>query len=539
MPRLSYAHGVSSTTLLGETIGENLRRTVEQHADRDALVVCSQRVRLTYRRLWEETNAVARGLMVLGVRPGDRVGIWASNRWEWVAVQYAAARIGAILVTVNPAYLADELRYVVRQSGMSVLLHADGFKQTEYGPLLAAACGGCPDLRHVLHLDRDWDNLRRRAHEVIEADLKAVEKSLGFDDPINIQYTSGTTGSPKGVTLTHHNILNNGYMVGLSLGYTAADRVCIPVPLYHCFGMGLGCLACTSTGACMVFPGGWFLPGATLAAVEAERCTSLYGVPTMFRALLDDPAFEKTDVSSLRTGIMAGAPCPTELMRQVVGRLHMPEVAIGYGMTETSPISTLSARDDSLENRVGTVGRVQPHLEVTVRDLETGRVVPRGVAGELCTRGYSVMRGYWRDEAATRTAVDPAGWMHSGDQAVMREDGYICITGRMKDLIIRGGENISPREVEEVLLTHPTVREAQVVGTPCERYGEVVMAWIRLAPGKAADEAALTDNCRGRLAGFKVPRKWRFVDVFPMTVTGKIQKYRLREMAAEPPDGTG
>ena len=532
MPQLSYAHGLGTTPLLGETIGENLRRTVGRHGDRDAIVVCSQGVRLTYRRLWDATTAAARGLMALGVRPGDRVGIWASNRWEWVVAQYATGRIGAILVTVNPAYLADELGYVLHHAGVSVLLHGDGFKQTAYGPILEAARGNCPDLRHVLHLDRDWEGLCRRAGEVSEADLAAVEKSLQFDDPINIQYTSGTTGSPKGATLTHHNILNNGHLVGLALGYTAADRVCIPVPLYHCFGMGLGCLACTSTGACMVLPGGWFSPGATLAAVGAERCTSLYGVPTMFRALLEDPAFDGTDVSSLRTGIMAGAPCPVELMRRVVGRLHMPEVAIGYGMTETSPISTLSARDDSLEDRVGTVGRVQPHLEVSVRD-PAGRVVPRGVPGEFCTRGYSVMRGYWRDEAATRTAIDAAGWMHSGDQAVMREDGYVHITGRLKDLIIRGGENISPREVEEALLGHPAVGEAQVVGVPSERYGEEVMAWVRLAPGAAADEEALRSYCRERLAGYKVPRYWRFVEAFPMTVTGKIQKYRLREMAAE------
>lgn len=532
MPRPSYAHGTSPVPLLGVTIGENLRRTVEQHGDRDALVVCSQGVRLTYRQLWDAAGTVARGLMALGVRPGDRVGIWASNRWEWVAVQYAAARAGAVLVTINPAYLADELGYVLRQSGVSVLLHADGFKQTEYGPLLEAARGGCPDLRHALHLDRDWDGLLRRAADVSEAELAAVEASLRFDDPINIQYTSGTTGSPKGATLTHHNILNNAYLVGLALGYTAADRVCVPVPLYHCFGMGLGCLACTSTGACVVLPGGWFAPAATLAAVGAERCTSLYGVPTMFRALLDDPALDGTDVSSLRTGIMAGAPCPVELMRRVVGRLHMPEVAIGYGMTETSPISTLSGRDDALEDRVGTVGRVQPHLEVCVRDPDTGRVVPRGVAGEFCTRGYSVMRGYWRDEAATRAAVDPAGWMHSGDQAVMREDGYVCITGRLKYLIIRGGENISPREVEEVLLGHPAVGDVQVVGVPCDRYGEGVMAWVRLAPGAAADADGLRAYCRERLAGYKVPRHWRFVDAFPMTVTGKVQKYRLREMAA-------
>lgn len=539
MSRPSYAHGTSSIPLIGETIGENLRRTVEQHADFDALIVCSQGVRLTYRQLWEATTAVARGLMVLGVRPGDRVGIWASNRWEWVAVQYAAARIGAILVTVNPAYLADELGYVIRQSGMSVLLHADGFKQTDYGPLLAAARGGCLDLKHALHLDRDWDGLCQRADEVSEAALSAIEGSLRFDDPINIQYTSGTTGSPKGATLTHHNILNNGYFVGQALGYTAADRVCIPVPLYHCFGMGLGCLACTSTGACMVFPGGWFSPAATLAAIGSERCTSLYGVPTMFRAVLDDPTLDGTDVSSLRTGIMAGAPCPVELMRRVVGRLHMSEVAIGYGMTETSPISTLSARDDTLEDRVGTVGRVIPHLEISVRDADTGALVPRGVPGEFCTRGYSVMRGYWRDDVATRAAVDAAGWMHSGDQAVMREDGYVCITGRLKDLIIRGGENIAPREIEETLLGHPAVREAQVVGVPSERYGEEVMAWVRLAPGEPADGEALAAYCRGRLAAYKVPRYWRFVDAFPMTVTGKVQKYRLREMAAEQPGGPG
>lgn len=533
MPRPSYAHGASLAPLLGETIGENLRRTAEAHPDRDALVVCSQGVRLTYRQLWDITGTVARGLMALGVRPGDRVGVWASNRWEWVAVQYAAARVGAVLVTVNPAYLADELGYVLRQSGVGVLLHADGFKQTPYAPLLAAARGQCPDLRHAVHLDHGWDGLLRRADAVTAADLTAVESGLRFDDPINIQYTSGTTGSPKGATLTHHNILNNAHLVGLALGYTAADRVCVPVPLYHCFGMGLGCLACTSTGACLVLPGGWFAPGPTLAAVGAERCTSLYGVPTMFRAVLDDPALGTTDVSSLRTGIMAGAPCPVELMRRVVGRLHMPEVAIGYGMTETSPISTLSARDDALDDRVGTVGRVQPHLEISVRDPDTGRVVPRGVAGEFCTRGYSVMRGYWRDEPATRAAVDAGGWMHSGDQAVMRDDGYVRITGRLKDLIIRGGENISPREVEEALLGHPAVRDAQVVGVPCERLGEEVMAWVRLAPGAAADADALRAYCRDRLAGFKVPRHWRFVDEFPMTVTGKVQKYRLREMAAE------
>ncbi len=533
MPLLSYAHGTGSEPLLCETIGENLRRIVKQHGDRDALVVRSQSVRFTYRKFWDATTAVARGLMALGVRPGDRVGIWADNRWEWVAVQYAAARVGAILVTVNPAYLAEELRFVLRQSGISVLVHGDGFKQTAYGPMLDATRTDCPDLRHAIHLDRDWDGLCQRADEVSEADLAAIEETVGFDDPAVIQYTSGTTGLPKGATLTHHNVLNNAYFVGLALGYTAADRVCIPVPLYHCFGMGLGCLACTSTGACMVLPGGWFSPGATLAAVGAEGCTSLYGVPTMFRALLDDPTLEETDVATLRTGIMAGSPCPVELMRRVIDRLHMPEVAVGYGMTETSPISTLSARDDTLENRVGTVGRVLPHLEISVRDPETGRVVPHGTPGELCTRGYSVMRGYWRDDSATDSAIDHSGWMHSGDQAVMRADGYVHITGRLKDLIIRGGENISPREIEEVLLSHPAVREAQVIGVPSERYGEEVMAWVRLVPGTLADAEELRTYCASRLARFKVPKHWRFVESYPMTVTGKIQKYRLRALAAE------
>jgi fatty-acyl-CoA synthase len=399
--------------------------------------------------------------------------------------------------------------------------------------MLAAARPGCPDLETVLHLDHDWVGLLRRGEAVSEQTLAEVESALQFDDPINIQYTSGTTGSPKGATLTHHNILNNGYLIGLSLGYTPADRVCIPVPFYHCFGMVLGALACTSTGACMVIPGDWFCAPDVLAAVETERCTSLYGVPTMFRAVLEDPAFDRTDVSSLRTGIMAGAPCPVELMRQVVSRLHMPEVAIGYGMTETSPISTLSVREDTLENRVGTVGRAQPHVEVSIRDRDTGGIVPRGKPGEFCTRGYSVMRGYWRDEAATAAAIDEAGWMHSGDLAVMRPDGYVHIVGRLKDMIIRGGENISPREIEEVLHAHPAVGEVQVIGVPSAKYGEEVMAWVRLAPGGAVDTDGLTAYCRQRLASYKVPRYWQFTESFPMTVTGKIQKFRLRQMAVE------
>jgi fatty-acyl-CoA synthase len=532
-PLLSYAHGTFDVPLLGQTIGDNLRSIVAKYPDHEALVVCSQRHRLRYRELWDETTRIARSLLALGIQPGDRVGIWASNRSEWVVVQYATARVGAILVNINPAYLANEVEYVLRQSGVRLLLHSDGFRGNPYGPMLEEARPNCPSLEDVLHLDRDWEDLRRRAEQVSEQDLAEVESTLQFDDPINIQYTSGTTGSPKGATLTHHNILNNAYLVALSLGYTPADRVCIPVPFYHCFGMVLGNLACTSTGACMVVPGDWFSASTVLAAIETERCTSLYGVPTMFRAVLEEPNFARTNVSSLRTGIMAGAPCPVELMRQVVTRLHMSEVAIGYGMTETSPLSTLSARDDPLEKRVGTVGRVQPHVEITVRDRDTGRIVPRGKPGEFCTRGYSVMRGYWHDEESTRNSINEGGWMHSGDLAVMEEDGYVHIVGRLKDMIIRGGENISPREIEEVLLTHSAVGEAQVIGVPSAKYGEEVMAWVRLAPGGKADAETLTAYCKGRLASYKMPRYWQFVETFPMTVTGKIQKFRLRQMAVE------
>jgi fatty-acyl-CoA synthase len=532
-PPPSYAHGTSTVPLLGQTIGDNLRDTVDRHGDREALVVCSQRVRLSYRELFDATTVAARGLLALGVAPGDRVGVWAGNRFEWVVLQYATARIGAILVNINPAYLGGELRYVLKQSGVCVLFHSNGFRGNNYGPMLEPARGLCTDLEHVVPLDSDWQAFLDRGQGASDAELPRVEESLSFDDPINIQYTSGTTGQPKGATLTHHNILNNGYFTGVCLGYTPVDRVCIPVPLYHCFGMVLGCLACTSHGACMVLPGESFSAASTLAAVGAERCTSLYGVPTMFRAMLDAESFARTDCSSLRTGIMAGAPCPVELMRQVIDRLHMPEVAIGYGMTETSPLSTMSARDDTLERRVGTVGRVMPHVEISVRDRDTGRVVPRGTSGELCTRGYGVMRGYWRDDDATNASIHEGGWMHSGDLAVMDEDGYARIVGRIKDMIIRGGENISPREIEEVLHCHPAVAEAQVIGVPSEKYGEEVMAWVRPVPGTSPEAGELEAFCRANLAAYKVPRRWRLVEQFPMTVTGKIQKYRLRELAAE------
>ena len=529
----SYAHGTSLTPLLGQTIGDNLRDTVERYPDGEALIVLSQNHRATYRQLWDATTEAARGLLALGVEAGERVGIWATNCFEWVVVQYATARLGAILVNVNPAYLENELEYVLRQSGVRVLLHGRGFRQLLYAPMLDAVRPRCPELRHVIPLETGWQDLLRSGQAGSAAELARREAQLQCDDPINIQYTSGTTGSPKGATLTHHNILNNGYFIGLALGYGPADRVCIPVPLYHCFGMVLGNLACTATGACMIYPSECFNAGAVLQSIQAERCTSLYGVPTMFRAVLEHPDFAHTDCSSLRTGIMAGAPCPIELMKQVVDRLHMAQVAIGYGMTETSPISTLSALDDPLDRRVSTVGRVQPHLEICVRDAATGRIVPRGASGEFCTRGYSVMRGYWNNEEATAAAIDAAGWMHSGDLAVMEDSGYVHIVGRLKDMIIRGGENISPREIEEVLVTHPDISEAQVIGVPSRKYGEEVMAWVRPRPGASPSEQELTAYCRSRLAAFKVPRHWRFVDTFPMTVTGKIQKYRLRQMAVE------
>lgn len=518
--------------LLRDTIGANLRRTVDRFADNDAIVVRSQRMRASYRQFWDDVTLSARALLKIGVQKGERVGVWSSNRYEWVVVQYATARIGSILVNINPAYLQDELAYALKQSGVSVLFHASKFKSTEYAQLLAAAQGKCPDLHRCVNFDEDWKAFCAGGHSVCEDDLAEREATLRPEDAINIQYTSGTTGFPKGATLTHINILNNGYHTALSLGYTERDRVCVPVPFYHCFGMVLGCLACTCTGACLVVPGETFQPQATLEAIQAERSTSLYGVPTMFRALLEHPDFAKYEVSSLRTGIMAGSPCPIELMKEVFAKLHMPEVAIGYGMTETSPLSTISGRDDSLERRVGTVGRSIPHIEISIRD-PGNQPVPFGEPGEFCARGYHVMKGYWNDDAATKRAIDAEGWMHSGDQAVMDEQGYVRITGRLKDLIIRGGENISPREVEGVLETHPAVSEAQVVGIPSHRYGEEVMGWIKFRPGLNAAEAELTAYCKERLASFKVPKFWRFVDAYPMTVTGKIQKYRLREMAIE------
>ncbi|MFZ0178714.1 MAG: AMP-binding protein [Candidatus Dormiibacterota bacterium] len=530
---LSYASGTSTVPLLGETIGQNLRRTVERHGDSEALVVPHQNYRATYRELWEQVSLVARALIARGVGPGDRVGIWSPNRFEWVVLQYATARIGAILVNINPAYLTTELEYALGQSGVSFLILARGFRQTDYVGMLGAVKGSCPELREALVLEDGWDSLVRDGARLGDDALEAVESSLQFDDPINIQYTSGTTGFPKGATLSHHNILNNGFFVGEAVKYTSADRVCIPVPFYHCFGMVLGNLACTSHGACIVVPGEAFDADAVLRVTEQERCTSLYGVPTMFIAELEHPGFEHHDLSLLRTGIMAGSPCPVEVMKKVQSRMNMREVTICYGMTETSPVSTQSALDDPLDKRVGTVGRVHPHVEVKVIDPETGWIVQRGESGELCTRGYSVMLGYWNNEAATAGAIDVARWMHTGDLATLDDAGYVNIVGRIKDMIIRGGENIYPREIEEFLYAHPDVSDVQVIGVPSERYGEEVMAGVKPKGGATPTVESLEAFCRGRIATNKIPRYWKLVDAFPMTVTGKVQKYLIREASVE------
>ena len=532
MTTLSYAHGTSLVPLLGETIGENLRRTVERSGHSEALVVPHQNYRATYRQFWDQTSLAARGLMARGVKAGDRVGIWSPNRYEWVVTQYATARMGAILVNINPAYKTTELEYALRQSGVSLLMLSRGFRTTNYVSMVDEVRGELPELTQILVLDDEWDSLLADGDEVTDDALAQREAQLQFDDPINIQYTSGTTGFPKGATLSHHNILNNGFFIGEMLRYSDVDRVCIPVPFYHCFGMVLGNLACTTHGACMVIPGEGFEPIAVMETVQAEKCTALYGVPTMFIGELDHPRIAEFDFSTLRTGIMAGSPCPIEVMKRVQSTMHMDEVTICYGMTETSPVSTQSATDDPLDKRVETVGRVHPHIEVKIIDAE-GHIVPRGEPGELCTRGYSVMLGYWNNEAATRDAIDAARWMHTGDLATMDDDGYVNIVGRIKDMIIRGGENVYPREIEEFLYRHPDVSDVQVVGVPSARYGEEVMAWVRLREGASLTGEELTEYCRGKISTFKIPRYWKFVDAFPMTVTGKIQKFKMRDDAIQ------
>lgn len=529
----SYVSGPSTTPLLGETIGENLRRTVERFPDREALVSVYQGYRATYRQFWEETSLVARGLLVRGVKKGDRVGIWAPNRYEWVVWQYATARIGAIMVTVNPAYRVHELEYALKQSGVSMLALSRTFRNADYVAMVREVRLRCPELRQTLVIDDEWSALKHDALRLSEQELTRLERDLQFDEPINIQYTSGTTGFPKGATLSHHNLLNNGFFIGEYLGYDETDRVCLPVPLYHCFGMVIGNLAATSHGSAVVIPLDNFDPVTVMRTVQQERCTSLYGVPTMFIAELDHPEFHTFDFSSLRTGVMAGSPCPIEVMKRVQKDMHMPEVTICYGMTETSPVSTQSRTDDPLEKRVTTVGQVHPHVEIKVVDPTTGRVMPRGTPGELCTRGYSVMLGYWNDPHATRGAIDDGRWMHTGDLATIDEHGYVKIVGRIKDMVLRGGENIFPREVEEFLYTIPGVSDVQVIGVPDVKYGEELMAWVKLRPGVSLTGEEIRAYCKGKIATYKIPRYYKFVDGFPMTVSGKVQKYKMRETAIQ------
>jgi fatty-acyl-CoA synthase len=529
-------------------VGESLRRAAERWPDGEALIVPQQGARLTYRELDQEVSRLARGLMALGLQPGDRVGIWSPNRLEWVLTQFATARAGLILVNINPAYRISELRFALANVGCGMVLLAPAYKSSDYLKMMRSLlppetlpgngrveCGEFPSLKWLVQLGEatapdflSFNAVQAAAERVPEEALQELDGRLNPDQPINVQFTSGTTGLPKGATLTHFNIVNNGYFVGEGMRLQAEDRLCIPVPLYHCFGMVLGVLACVTHGSAMVFPGEAFEPEGVLRAVEVERCTALHGVPTMFIAELEHPRFREFDLSSLRTGVMAGAPCPIAIMRRVVDEMHMREVTICYGMTETSPVSFQSHVDDALEKRVSTVGRIHPHVQVKIVDAD-GRVVPRGAAGELLTRGYSVMRGYWCDPARTAEAVDEAGWMHTGDLATLDEEGFCKIVGRAKDMIIRGGENVYPREIEEFLYRHPKVLDVAVIGVPDDRYGEAVCAVIRLREGETADAEEIREFCRGQIAHFKVPHYVRFVDTFPMTVTGKVQKYLIRE----------
>ncbi len=530
----SYAHGALAVPLLGETIGDRLARTAARVPDAEALVSRHQGIRWTYAELDERVDRLARALIGAGLQSGDRLGIWSPNCAEWMLVQYATARAGVVLVNVNPAYRTSELEYALRQSSCRMLFAARAFKSSDYAAMIDEVSPGLDALERVVLLDSpEWRELESGAGGAGEAQLRERAAELQFDDPINIQYTSGTTGAPKGATLSHHNILNNGFFVGEACRLQESDRICIPVPLYHCFGMVMGNLGALTHGACVVYPSAAFEPRPCLEAVRDERCTALYGVPTMFIAELELPDFGEFELSSLRTGIMAGSPCPVEVMRRVISEMHMEQVTICYGMTETSPVSTQTAVDDPLERRVGTVGRVHPHVEIKVVDPATGAVVPRGEPGELCTRGYSVMLGYWQDAERTAEAIDRGRWMHTGDLATMDAEGYLNIVGRIKDMVIRGGENVYPREIEEFLYSHPDVSDVQVFGVPDERYGEELAAWVQLREGASVDADGLREFCRGKIAHYKVPRHVRVVDEFPMTVTGKVQKFKLREQAIE------
>jgi fatty-acyl-CoA synthase len=536
---LSYAHGGSAVPLLGETIGANLERTVDRYPDNEALVSRHQGRRFTYAQFNDAVDVVARGLLDVGLEVGDRVGMWSPNSYEWLLLQYATAKAGIILVNINPAYRTSELEYAMNQSGCRMLIAAPSFKTSDYVAMIDQVRPDLATLERTVFVDSDdWDALLTAGESVPVDRLRKRMAGLEFDEPVNIQYTSGTTGFPKGATLSHHNILNNGFFVGEGCGYTERDRVCIPVPFYHCFGMVLGNLACTTHGATIVLPEAAFDPLAVLETVEAERCTSLYGVPTMFIAELDHPDFGRFDLTTLRTGIMAGSTCPVEVMKQVVSRMHMDEVTICYGMTETSPVSTQTSQSDTLELRVSTVGRVHPHVEIKIVDSDTGQTVDRGQTGELLTRGYSVMLGYWDDPDRTAQAIDQARWMHTGDLATMDSDGYVDIVGRIDDLIIRGGENVYPREIEEFLHKHPDIIDVQVTGVADPKMGEEIMAWVKPRAGAVLSADDVREFCRGRIAHFKVPRYVRFVDEFPMTISGKVQKFRMREMARERPEIT-
>ena len=527
----SYDAGPTDTPILEETIGTNFERTAAAYPDHEALVDVAGDRRWTYAELDDEINTVAKGLMSRGIEQGDRVGVWAPNCPEWVIVQYATAKIGAILVNINPAYRTHELRYVLDQSEVATLISATAFKTSDYVAMVEEVRPHVPALQRVLFIGTDdWDTLRAGADALGDAELRERSASLSHRDPINIQYTSGTTGFPKGATLSHRNILNNGYFCTEQIRLTAEDRLCIPVPFYHCFGMVMGNLGCTTHGATIVIPAPAFDPGQTLHAIEKERCTAVYGVPTMFIAMQNHAEFAQRDLSSLRTGIMAGSVCPVEVMKRCVEEMHLAEMSIAYGMTETSPVSCQTLIDDDLERRTSSIGRVHPHVEIKIVDPETGAVVERGTPGELCTRGYSVMLGYWRNDEKTAEAIDADGWMHTGDLAVMRPDGYCNIVGRIKDVVIRGGENIYPREIEEFLYTHPDVEDAQVVGVPDAKFGEEICAWIRMRPGRAAlDADAVRAFASGKLAHYKIPRYVHVVDEFPMTVTGKVRKVEMRE----------